>query len=119
MTTRGHTGTQEAPQRQKITDRPISTLVKESFECERKILELDAQTIVADLNMMEAINTDAVLRYRAYEKQLNALSDSGSKIRQHNDIEVSVDKLQVLSEEIDEWSAELEVKARRYIKNYK
>lgn len=102
-------------------------LVKASYECVQKILELDTQNTVCELNGMETINNGALLKYRdvvSYCSTLKKDSDAIKEIdRQLKDkepllenIEQKIEKLYNLVSQLDEWSSELELKSRKYKK---
>ncbi|KAG7880977.1 hypothetical protein KL905_002157 [Ogataea polymorpha] len=103
----------------------LRQLIRNSYECMRKILELDTQSTLTNFNVMETLNNSTILRYRELEPYLDSLESETSKIRaldqelaknkpKLQQLEERTKKLALLVEQMDEWSAELEVKSRRY-----
>ncbi|OUM55308.1 hypothetical protein BVG19_g4821 [[Candida] boidinii] len=99
-------------------------LIQVSYECLKKILELDAQSTSSDLNLIESLNTSIALRYKDLQPYLEDLTDNSIKIKESdlnlkkkiedlNLLEKRVLNLKKLSVQLDEWSNELEVKTRR------
>ncbi|KAH3662452.1 hypothetical protein OGAPHI_005704 [Ogataea philodendri] len=104
------------------------TLIRTSYECLRRILEIDTQSTLAQLNLMESLNNSAILKYKEIETYLDGLETDTAHISaldrelhrskpQLDTLEARVQKLAVLVDQIDEWSAELEVKSRHYHKS--
>ncbi|KAG7798075.1 hypothetical protein KL929_002040 [Ogataea haglerorum] len=101
----------------------LRQLIRNSYECMRKIMELDTQSTLTNFNVMETLNNSAILRYRELEPYLDSLESETSKIRtldqelaknqpRLEQLEERTKKLAMLVEQMDEWSAELEVKSR-------
>ncbi|GMG39199.1 unnamed protein product [Ambrosiozyma monospora] len=95
-------------------------LIKASFECIKKIMELDTQSTIADLTLLETINSSSILKFKDIETLYlvnnsdNQLKDSEFKLKL---IEERVSKLVILSDQLDEWSRELEVKSMKYTRS--
>ncbi|KAG7829164.1 hypothetical protein KL920_002957 [Ogataea angusta] len=103
----------------------LRQLIRNSYECMRKILELDTQSTLTNFNVMETLNNSTILRYRELEPYLDSLESETSQIQaldqelaktkpELEQLEERTRKLALLVEQMDEWSAELEVKSRRY-----
>ncbi|OWB63706.1 hypothetical protein B5S29_g4708 [[Candida] boidinii] len=99
-------------------------LIQVSYECLKKILELDAQSTSSDLNLIESLNTSIALRYKDLQPYFEDLTDNSIKIKESdlnlkkkienlNLLEKRIMILKNLSIQLDEWSIELEVKTRR------
>lgn len=95
--------------------------IKVAYECTRKIIELDTENVVSELNVIESVNNVAILKFRdlsSYCKDIETNSEDikkGDKIFKENEellkkSEDQIDKLYMLSLQIDEWSHELELK---------
>lgn len=118
---------EDVPQLQKeqaASKQDPKKLIGASYECIKKILELDTQSTIIDMNMMESINNAAILKYRdvesyvdSIEKDAAVVHDSQLQLAQAGGklsvLECRVAKLERLVNELDEWSSELEVKVRR------
>lgn len=100
------------------------TSIKVAYECMKRILELDTENIVSDLNVMESINNVSILRFRDLESYCSEMKANSEIIRKCDeqlkktvpmldDIEKSIDNLYDIVTEMNEWSKELEVKSKR------
>ncbi|KAG0682455.1 hypothetical protein C6P40_001491 [Pichia californica] len=100
------------------------TSIKVAYECVKKILELDTENVVSDLNVMESINNVSILRFRDLELYCADMKANSEIVKQSEDklkksipmlaeIERKIDELHSIVVEMNEWSKELEVKSKR------
>lgn len=100
------------------------TSIKVAYECVKKILELDTENVVSDLNIMESVNNVSILRFRDLELYCSDMKANSEIIRKSeeslkktlpmlNEIEKNIDNLYSVVTEMNEWSKELEVKSKR------
>lgn len=95
--------------------------IKIIYECMKKILELDTENVVSNLNIMESVNNVLILNFRDLELYCSEMKENSETIKtieneilktvpKLEEIESRIDQLLAVSQEMDEWSAELEVK---------
>lgn len=119
--TEGHPGWKK--EKPSLKDDP-QTSIRIAYECVKKILELDTDNVVSDLNIMESVNNVSILRFRDLELYCSDMKANSEIIRKSeeslkktlpmlNEIEKNVDNLYSLVTEMNEWSKELEVKSKR------
>ncbi|ODV86481.1 hypothetical protein CANARDRAFT_190362, partial [[Candida] arabinofermentans NRRL YB-2248] len=96
-------------------------LIRASYECVKKIIELDTMSTIADFNLLESINNSSTLKYKELDTYMDKMVTNSGKIQDINVIlkqkesqlkilEDRVEKLNILASQLDEWSSELEVK---------
>ncbi|GME84288.1 unnamed protein product [Ambrosiozyma monospora] len=56
-------------------------LIKASFECIKKIMELDTQSTIADLTLLETINSSSILKFKDIETYIDALLKDSLSIK--------------------------------------
>ncbi|VEU23380.1 DEKNAAC104476 [Brettanomyces naardenensis] len=57
-------------------------LIKASYECIKKILDLDTQSTIADINLLETINNSSTLKYRDVESYVNTILEDSETVKQ-------------------------------------
>lgn len=99
------------------------TSIKVAYECVKRILELDTENVVSDLNVMESVNNVSILRFRDLELYCSEMKGNSEIIRKADEelkktvpmldkIESKIDSLYSIVLEMNEWSKELEVKSK-------
>lgn len=99
------------------------TSIKVAYECVKRILELDTENVVSDLNVMESVNNVSILRFRDLELYCSEMKANSEIIRKADEelkktvsmldkIESKIDSLYSIVLEMNEWSKELEVKSK-------
>lgn len=109
-------------ERPSLRDDP-QTSIKVAYECVKKILELDTENVVSDLNVMESVNNVSILRFRDLELYCSEMKANSEIIKKADEelkktvpmldkIERKIDSLHSIVLEMNEWSKELEVKSK-------
>lgn len=123
MHTETNNNTEWKKERSELQDDP-KRAIKVAYECVKKILELDTENVVSDLNIMESVNNMSILRFRDLELYCSEMAANSDMIKQAGDdlkstlpmldkIEKKIDRLHAIVLDMDEWSRELEVKSKR------
>lgn len=109
-------------ERPSLKDDP-QTSIKVAYECVKRILELDTENVVSDLNVMESVNNVSILRFRDLELYCSEMKANSEIIKKADEelkktvptldnIECKIDSLYSIVMEMNEWSKELEVKSK-------
>ena len=99
-------------------------LIKESIANLTKIIENDTDISLIDLNLIQQLNTQKTLNLMKVETKLDQILNESKQITQINEelvgtldklntLEGQINSLEQIAKEMDEWSKELQVKARR------
>lgn len=108
----------------KANTKSTQLTIHESFESLKKIVELDIDSSLTDLTLLEKLNNELTLNYRNYQDSLTQFEENTKEtelefdqVRDMGDkldlLESQVDKLSQLANEIDEWSREVQIKVKR------
>jgi hypothetical protein len=98
--------------------------IRTVYECIRKILEIDTENVVSDLNVMESVNNVAILRFRDLGSYINELHEDSKLVQEAENsiaetlpallaMEKQVDAMHSVAVDLNEWSQEVEVKLQR------
>lgn len=108
-----------AANNQKIINLGLNTL--------SKLIDSDTETTLLDLQLLYNLNTNQALNYIKLSQLLDQLHQNNDKLNYYGqefgkigeslaNIETKVDKLEAITQELDDWSLELELKVDNKLK---
>ncbi|ODQ81699.1 hypothetical protein BABINDRAFT_6363 [Babjeviella inositovora NRRL Y-12698] len=100
-------------------------LIRDSVNSLKRVVETDTEISLIDIKLMENLNRKQSLkyielkeRYVALDKDSEAIEHLNAEIAEYaiklDALEAYTDTLEVLANELNEWSQELEVKLKRH-----
>ncbi|KAA8910330.1 hypothetical protein TRICI_004128 [Trichomonascus ciferrii] len=101
-----------------------SSATGRAFKAFERLVEADTECTVAGLEMSERVNLNTANKYMNYNDAATGLDIDAEYLKKtHNsirryckqvdDIVLHIDQLEKITQQVDEWSKELDVKSRR------
>ncbi|AOA61772.1 Hypothetical protein PP7435_CHR1-1365 [Komagataella phaffii CBS 7435] len=102
-----------------IDKKPNVALVRESFECAKKVLELDSDEVIKKMSTVEKSNISLIVDYNKVYEKLQDVESSANNLKELNSqiellnknllaAENSVTNLEELIQEVNGWSLAIE-----------